>query len=94
MGLGFPIAQVMSYTIFSKLLGPFPQGVLMGFLTAAGSLARSIGPIFVSYIYTHLGPQITFAILDGYIGVVIILAVLFYTRLVPYKYSRGLSSKA
>lgn len=94
MGVGFPIAQVMSYAIFSKLLGPFPQGVLMGFLTAAGSLARSIGPIFVSYVYTHLGPQITFAILDGYIGVVIILAVLFYTRLVPYKYSSGLSSEA
>ncbi|KAI6654608.1 hypothetical protein LOD99_1004 [Oopsacas minuta] len=94
MGIGFPITQVMSYSMFSKLLGPFPQGLMMGFLTAAGSLARSIGPIFVSYVYMHTGPQITFAILDGYIGIVIILSVIFYKRLVPYKYTHILTSEA
>ena len=94
MGVGFPIAQVMSYAIYSKLLGPFPQGTMMGILTAAGSIARSIGPIFVSYVYTHTGPQITFAILDGYLGLVIILSVLSYTRLVPYKHTQQLDSQA
>ena len=94
MGVGFPISQVMSYAIFSKLLGPFPQGTMMGILTAAGSTARSIGPIFVSYVYTHTGPQITFAILDGYLGLVIILSVLSYSRLVPYKHTEWFISQA
>lgn len=88
MGVGFANAQVMCYAIFSKMLGPFPQGTMMGFLTAAGSLARSLGPVFVSYVYTHTGPQITFGILDGYVGFMIILSVVSYKRLVPYKYTQ------
>ena len=93
MGVGFPISQVMSYAIFSKLLGPFPQGTMMGALTAAGSTARFIGPIFVSYVYTHIGPQLTFAILVCFAGFVIIISVLSYRRLVPYKNPEGLNSQ-
>ena len=37
------------------MVGPRPQGVWMGILTAAGSLARICGPVFVSEIYKEFG---------------------------------------
>ncbi|KAJ8298001.1 hypothetical protein KUTeg_024532, partial [Tegillarca granosa] len=58
--IGYPTCNVMSYAIYSKLLGPKPQGVWMGLLTASGSLARTLGPIFVSQIYNSYGPRVTF----------------------------------
>ncbi len=63
------------------------QGTMMGVLTAAGSLARFLGPIFVSNLYHSQGPLITFAAVDGIIGVSIVVLLVFSWRLVPYKYS-------
>jgi ceroid-lipofuscinosis MFS transporter 7 len=34
--------------------------MMMGWLTASGSLARTIGPIFVSQVYNDYGPRVTF----------------------------------
>ncbi|KAG7243365.1 hypothetical protein INR49_011821 [Caranx melampygus] len=57
IGVGYPACNVMSYTLYSKILGPKPQGVYMGWLTASGSGARTLGPVFVSQVYTILGPR-------------------------------------
>ena len=60
------------------------QGKMMGILTAAGSLSRVVGPMFVTFIYDKLGPQIAFATIDGIIATAIILLMILYYRLVPY----------
>ncbi|RUS74354.1 hypothetical protein EGW08_017877, partial [Elysia chlorotica] len=83
--VGYPMCQMLSYTIFSKILGSQPQGVWMGWITAAGSLARTVGPIYVSQVYDKSGPQATFGSVAGVIFLTIIFYLVMFRRLVPCK---------
>ncbi|KAJ0006580.1 hypothetical protein NQD34_013853, partial [Periophthalmus magnuspinnatus] len=89
IGVGYPTCNVMSYTLYSKLLGPKPQGVYMGWLTAAGSGARTLGPVFVSNIYTHLGPRWAFSLICGLVLGAIVLLVAVYKRLIAFSVRLG-----
>ncbi|XP_036140789.1 major facilitator superfamily domain-containing protein 8 isoform X2 [Monomorium pharaonis] len=71
--IGYPIGVTLMQTIFSKILGPRPQGVWMGLLTGAGCASRVLGPIFVTFIYTNLGTYHTF----GITGVMLIISMLW-----------------
>ena len=51
----------MCFTLFSMILGPFPQGLWMGILNASGSLARACGPLVISNLYANYGPRTVFA---------------------------------
>ena len=62
---------------------------MMGLLTGAGCLARGLGPLLITINYHYEGPGITFATVDGLIGVSIIVVLIFYWRLVPYRPSPG-----
>ncbi|KAJ6668783.1 hypothetical protein lerEdw1_012267 [Lerista edwardsae] len=84
IGLGYPVCNVMSYTLYSKILGPRPQGVYMGWLTASGSGARVLGPVFVSQLYTHLGPRWAFSLICGIIVLSLLLLEVVYKRLVAF----------
>ncbi|XP_048453878.1 major facilitator superfamily domain-containing protein 8 isoform X2 [Rhincodon typus] len=84
IGMGYPVCNVMTYTLYSKLLGPKPQGVYMGWLTATGSGARTLGPVFVSQVYTHYGPRWTFGPICGIVMAAIILMGLIYNRLLGF----------
>jgi len=79
----FPVIQALAQSIYSKMLGPKPQGLWMGILTAVGSLARITGPIFVSYVYTDLGTYWTFGILEAGMIIGLIELCILYKRLVP-----------
>jgi ceroid-lipofuscinosis MFS transporter 7 len=59
---GYPIGVTLIQTIFSKLLGPRPQGVWMGLMTGSGCLSRVMGPVFVTYIYEEFGTIWTFGL--------------------------------
>lgn len=103
IAIGYPVASVMCYSIYSKILGPnkqvyinysafsislplallHRQGTMMGVLTAAGSLARALGPIFVSTLYVHTGPQVTFSCAVAVVAASIVFMAVFYYRLVP-----------
>ncbi|XP_066988694.1 major facilitator superfamily domain-containing protein 8-like isoform X5 [Macrobrachium rosenbergii] len=83
--MGYPISFTILSSLFSKLLGPKPQGVWMGILTSTGSCSRVIGPIGVSYVYTMLGTRWTFGILFSILATTVVLASIFYRRLVPMK---------
>lgn len=75
--IGYPLGISLTQTIFSKIIGPRPQGVWMGMLTGAGCASRVLGPIFVGHIYTEWGTYHTF-ILTGItliIGMVWIMCV-------------------
>ncbi|KAL3880090.1 hypothetical protein ACJMK2_032359, partial [Sinanodonta woodiana] len=71
--IGYPTCNVISYTIYSKILGPKPQGLWMGWLTAAGSLARTLGPVFVTLVYDAYGPR---SLLCGTVIAMIMLNIL------------------
>ncbi|XP_044739182.1 major facilitator superfamily domain-containing protein 8 [Chrysoperla carnea] len=81
--MGYPIGVTLVQTIFSKVLGPRPQGVWMGLMTGSGCFSRVMGPVFVSYIYTMYGTIWTFGItLAMMIGCQIWL-IIFERRLIP-----------
>lgn len=83
ISIGYPISNLMTYSLYSKVLGSRPQGTMMGWLTAAGSLARTLGPLLVSTVYHQFGPRWTF--LTSSIFVVLGFFILFglYSRIVP-----------
>lgn len=83
--IGYPVAFTLSSALFSKILGPKPQGVWMGILTSTGSFSRVTGPIFVSYMYTALGTRWTFGILFGVMSLTLVIVSVLYKRLVPMK---------
>ncbi|XP_071975492.1 major facilitator superfamily domain-containing protein 8 isoform X2 [Engystomops pustulosus] len=89
IGLGYPVCSVMCYTLYSKIIGPKPQGVYMGWITAAGSAARTLGPVFVSEIYTHLGPRWTFGMICGIVASSILHLLVVYKRLIAFSVRYG-----
>ncbi|XP_069600037.1 major facilitator superfamily domain-containing protein 8 isoform X1 [Ranitomeya imitator] len=89
IGFGYPVCSVMCYTLYSKIIGPKPQGVYMGCLTAAGSAARTLGPVFVSEIYTHLGPRWTFGLICGIVASSLLHLVTVYRRLIAFSVRYG-----
>lgn len=80
--LGYPITFTLSSALYSKILGPNPQGLWMGILISTGSLSRATGPIFVTYIYTEFGTHWTFSILGCAMFFVLVLTLILYKRLV------------
>ena len=85
--IGYSVAFALSSAIFSKLLGPNPQGVWMGILTSCGSFSRMVGPICITYMYISSGPRWTFVSLFIIVSIVIGLISCNYKRLVPMKIS-------
>ncbi|SPP77519.1 major facilitator superfamily domain-containing protein 8 isoform X1 [Drosophila guanche] len=78
--VGYPIGVTLIQTIFSKVLGPRPQGVWMGWMTGSGCLSRVLGPVFVGSIYTRLGTYWTFGV-TSFMMLVAMIALQFGNRL-------------
>ncbi|XP_008581973.1 PREDICTED: major facilitator superfamily domain-containing protein 8 [Galeopterus variegatus] len=91
IGVGYPACNVMSYTLYSKILGPKPQGVYMGWLTASGSGARILGPVFISQVYTYWGPRWAFSLVCGIMVLTITLLGVVYKRLIAFSVRYGSS---
>ncbi|XP_023655750.2 major facilitator superfamily domain-containing protein 8 isoform X1 [Paramormyrops kingsleyae] len=89
IGVGYPACNVMSYILYSKILGPKPQGVYMGWLTASGSGARTLGPVFVSQFYTNLGPRWAFSLICGIMLAAMLLLLCTYRRLIAFSLRYG-----
>ncbi|CAL4124716.1 unnamed protein product, partial [Meganyctiphanes norvegica] len=83
--MGYPVAQTLSQAIFSKIVGPRPQGLWMGILTGVGSFSRIMGPIFVSFVYASLGTFWTFLILSIMMVIAGLELIILFKRLVPIK---------
>nr|KAI8757592.1 major facilitator superfamily domain-containing protein 8-like [Biomphalaria glabrata] len=86
ISIGYPMCNLLSYTIYSKVLGPKPQGLWMGWLTASGSLARTVGPIYVSQVYDLFGPQVTFGSCCGIVFLTLCFYLIVCKRLVPFSF--------
>lgn len=78
--VNFPLPVSVRYIDIEVLLC---QGLWMGALTAAGSLARVLGPLFVSNIYDEYGTYWTFGSVTGSMLFSAVMTLLAYRRLVP-----------
>jgi len=50
-GVGFPITQALLVSLFSKLLGPIPQSMILGWIASLGSLARIVGAVVAGWAF-------------------------------------------
>jgi len=57
---GFPLAQTVIVSMFSKKLGPGPQGTVMGWIGSVGSCGRIVGPILSGVLYRRFGQSSIF----------------------------------
>nr|XP_040579038.1 uncharacterized protein LOC121127673 [Lepeophtheirus salmonis] len=78
-----PFCVTICSIIFTKLLGPRPQGVWMGALASSGSFARVIGPIIVSYIYRIYGTNVTSGLMLVLTLFSLFVSIIFHKRMVP-----------
>ncbi|XP_076446302.1 major facilitator superfamily domain-containing protein 8-like [Babylonia areolata] len=87
IAVGYPMCNAMTYSIYSKVLGSKPQGLWMGVITASGSLARTLGPVFVSQMYDAQGPRVTFAATCAVLVLTLVVNGVGFRRLVPFDLS-------
>lgn len=81
--VSFPYCMAICQAMFSKIIGPRPQGVWMGVLTSVGSLARITGPLFISFVYAFYGTYWTFGTCSLTLVVATVVTMFTYSRLVP-----------
>ena len=81
----YPYCIAIIGSLYSKLLGPQPQGLYMGMLTGSGSFARVIGPIFFTKLYQEQGTYVTFSVVAGALIISLLLVIFAYKRFVPLK---------
>uniref|UniRef100_A0AC35G7R1 Major facilitator superfamily (MFS) profile domain-containing protein n=1 Tax=Panagrolaimus sp. PS1159 TaxID=55785 RepID=A0AC35G7R1_9BILA len=83
IGVAFPTLNITTTTLFSKILGPRRQGTQQGILQASGSIARIIGPLGISVLYTDFGPRMTWNTEIAVIGITLLCWIIFYKRMIP-----------
>ncbi|XP_058065927.1 major facilitator superfamily domain-containing protein 8-like [Anopheles bellator] len=84
--IGYPIGVTLITTIFSKVLGPRPQGTWMGVMTGSGCMSRALGPVFLSTIYTKYGLYWTFGSTALMMGFTMVWLSYMRRRLIPAPY--------
>ncbi|CAL2050583.1 unnamed protein product [Caenorhabditis brenneri] len=84
-GIGYTIMNITVPTIFSKVVGPRPQGTYQGIYQTAGSIGRMIAPLLMSYAYTVYGPSVPWEILIVCFIPVILAWILLRNRMVPFE---------
>ena len=50
ISLEFAMARNAVFTVFSKIIGPYPAGRYMGLMLAAGCLARALSPFWAMHL--------------------------------------------
>jgi len=84
LSIGYPFVMVITTTIYSKIVGPNPQGILQSWFAASGGLARTSGPALVSYLFVTYGPRWTFLSIIFILLFALTILVFSYHKLIPY----------
>ncbi|KAK0394104.1 hypothetical protein QR680_000567 [Steinernema hermaphroditum] len=85
MGICFTSMNITLNTIYGRILGPRRQGTMQGVLLVSGGLARMIGPVIISTLYSVYGPEISWIVEIAILAVNLALWAIFYKRTVPLK---------
>eukprot|EP01091_Cochliopodium_minus_P010092 TRINITY_DN2631_c0_g1_i1.p1 TRINITY_DN2631_c0_g1~~TRINITY_DN2631_c0_g1_i1.p1 ORF type:complete len:477 (+),score=102.45 TRINITY_DN2631_c0_g1_i1:483-1913(+) len=88
LSIGYPISSALVFSLFAKVINPVGQGTKMGYLTAVGSLARMLGPIWGTYTLKlgtdGLQAQVVFMITAIIVVIGFILILATYKLMVPH----------
>uniref|UniRef100_A0A7E4VD77 MFS domain-containing protein n=1 Tax=Panagrellus redivivus TaxID=6233 RepID=A0A7E4VD77_PANRE len=85
IGFAFPTLNITTTTLFSKVLGPRPQGTQQGIFQISGSTARMVGPVAISALYTAYGPRMAWNMEIIVISTTFISWCCCYARMVPLR---------
>lgn len=92
LGIGHPITEVNSVVLYSNVILPKSESIMMGWFTAVGSFARCIVPIAATAVYEKLGPRTLFASM-GALLLLTLCCMLFGQRLLEPTYKTQLALK-
>jgi MFS transporter, ceroid-lipofuscinosis neuronal protein 7 len=99
IGFAFPNINVTMNTLFSRIIGPRMQSKQQGMLEMFGGMGRMLGPLLIgsisikrwnkyfqfSFLYRNYGPRAIWILEMIEVGVMGLLWLIFYRRLVPLK---------
>uniref|UniRef100_A0A914YT60 Major facilitator superfamily (MFS) profile domain-containing protein n=1 Tax=Panagrolaimus superbus TaxID=310955 RepID=A0A914YT60_9BILA len=91
LGFAFPIMNITTTTLFSKVLGPRRQGLQQGLFQVSGGVARMVGPIVISILYTSSGPRWAWHLEILVIGITLLFWFIFYRRMIPFQFKKKTS---
>ncbi|CAI5455347.1 unnamed protein product [Caenorhabditis angaria] len=83
--VGFSLMNITATTLYSKVVGPRPQGTYQGIFQMAGSFGRLVAPLLMSTTYSWYGPVVPWQIILVEFTFIIGLWVVFRHRLVPFE---------
>jgi len=83
VGAGYATAVAVLISIYSKVLESLDQGMLMGWLSSSGSVARIIGPVFASNAFQYGGGRLVFGFMAGMTLAIWITLMFCYRVLAP-----------
>ncbi|KAE9556415.1 hypothetical protein FO519_000300 [Halicephalobus sp. NKZ332] len=101
MSASFPMMTIFCSTIYSKILGNRPQGIMQSIQFMAGSFARTVGPFLMTTLFDKYGPEIIWGVEIIVLAMTLALWIIFYRQIVPlethpvlkpgeyYKYNKG-----
>uniref|UniRef100_A0A914E256 Major facilitator superfamily (MFS) profile domain-containing protein n=1 Tax=Acrobeloides nanus TaxID=290746 RepID=A0A914E256_9BILA len=92
MAIALAMAFLPINILYCKILGNNRQGTMTGILFMAGSIARTIGPIIVSSLFDHFGPEVTWGMEILVLGATISIWVVFYRKIIPYDEAESIQS--
>lgn len=84
-GVGNSFMNISLTTLYSKVVGPRPQGTYQGFFQMAGSIGRLLSPLLISNMYSFYGPRATWAIDIGFILSILFIWLIFHKKMIPFE---------
>ena len=83
VGIGYVISSVECLTMYSKLFGSRPAGVMMGYATSVAATARIIAPLLSGYLYSQGGLDLLITVIFGVLCVILVINIIFHRFLIP-----------
>ncbi|EFX78735.1 hypothetical protein DAPPUDRAFT_245849 [Daphnia pulex] len=84
IAIGYAFTATMSTSTMTQVLpSDGQQGTWTGIYQAGGSLARILGPLFLTNVYTVFGPRATFGSIIAILCGVIVLNLYLFKHLIP-----------
>jgi len=81
--VGYACAAALLMAVFTKILNENEQGIMLGWLSSVGSIARMTIPIIASYAWAYIGPNYLFLGVTALVFVTGVALTVFYDQIVP-----------
>ncbi|KAH7717270.1 Protein Y53G8AR.7 a [Aphelenchoides avenae] len=83
-GVAVPLCCLNLDILYSKVLGPIPQGTMQAWFLVCGDLLQICGPLVLSKVYTMTGPVYLWQFQIAVVATCIFLWFYFYKRMVSF----------